>query len=51
MKLIELHILQSFPVTCLNRDDLGAPKSARFGGVDQAGTVRCQPQQDSWSGD
>ena len=23
MKLIELHILQSFPVTCLNRDDLG----------------------------
>ena len=36
MKLIELHILQSFPVTCLNRDDLGAPKSARFGGVDRA---------------
>jgi hypothetical protein len=21
MKLIELHILQSFPVSCLNRDD------------------------------
>lgn len=36
MNLIELHILQSFPVTCLNRDDLGAPKSARFGGVDRA---------------
>ena len=36
MKLIELHILQSFPVTCLNRDDLGAPKSARFGGVERA---------------
>ena len=36
MELIELHILQSFPVTCLNRDDLGAPKSARFGGVDRA---------------
>lgn len=32
MKLIELHILQSFPVTCLNRDDVGSPKSATFGG-------------------
>lgn len=36
MNLIELHILQSFPVTCLNRDDLGAPKSATFGGVQRA---------------
>ncbi len=36
MNLIELHILQSFPVTCLNRDDLGAPKSAIFGGVSRA---------------
>ena len=36
MNIIEMHILQSFPVTCLNRDDLGAPKSARFGGVERA---------------
>lgn len=36
MKLIELHILQSFPVTCLNRDDLGSPKSATFGGTQRA---------------
>lgn len=36
MKLIELHILQSFPVTCLNRDDVGAPKSAVFGGAPRA---------------
>ncbi|MCB1098674.1 MAG: type I-E CRISPR-associated protein Cas7/Cse4/CasC [Verrucomicrobiae bacterium] len=36
MKLIELHILQSFPVSCLNRDDVGAPKSAVFGGVPRA---------------
>jgi CRISPR system Cascade subunit CasC len=36
MKLIELHILQSFPVSCLNRDDLGSPKSATFGGVQRA---------------
>jgi CRISPR system Cascade subunit CasC len=33
MQLIELHILQSFPVSCLNRDDVGSPKSAIFGGV------------------
>lgn len=36
MKLIELHILQSFPVSCLNRDDLGAPKTATFGGTIRA---------------
>lgn len=36
MRLIELHILQSFPVTCLNRDDLGSPKSALFGGANRA---------------
>lgn len=29
---IEFHILQSFPVTCLNRDDVGAPKTAVVGG-------------------
>lgn len=33
---IEFHILQSFPVTCLNRDDVGAPKSAVVGGVRRA---------------
>lgn len=36
MKLIELHILQSYPVSCLNRDDVGAPKTANFGGVPRA---------------
>ncbi len=33
---IEYHILQSFPVTCLNRDDVGAPKTAIIGGVTRA---------------
>ena len=33
---IEFHILQSFPVTCLNRDDVGSPKSAVVGGVPRA---------------
>jgi CRISPR system Cascade subunit CasC len=36
MQLIELHILQSFPVSCLNRDDVGSPKSAVFGGVNRS---------------
>lgn len=33
---IEFHILQSFPVSCLNRDDVGSPKSAFVGGVNRA---------------
>lgn len=32
---IEFHILQSFPVTCLNRDDVGSPKTAVVGGVER----------------
>src|SRR5271157_2248589 len=36
MKSISLHILQSVPVTCLNRDDLGSPKTGVFGGVKRA---------------
>ncbi len=35
-KRIEFHILQSFPVTCLNRDDVGVPKTAVVGGVTRA---------------
>ncbi|MCR5563821.1 MAG: type I-E CRISPR-associated protein Cas7/Cse4/CasC [Desulfovibrio sp.] len=34
--VIEFHILQSFPVSCLNRDDVGAPKTAIVGGVPRA---------------
>ena len=33
---VEYHILQSFPVSCLNRDDVGAPKSAMIGGTQRA---------------
>ena len=35
-KKIEFHILQSFPVSCLNRDDVGSPKTAVIGGVPRA---------------
>ncbi len=33
---VELHILQSFAPSNLNRDDTGAPKSCTFGGVPRA---------------
>jgi CRISPR system Cascade subunit CasC len=33
---VEFHILQTFPVTCLNRDDVGAPKTANVGGTTRA---------------
>ena len=34
--IIELHLLQSFPVSNLNRDDVGQPKTATFGGSPRA---------------
>lgn len=36
MKHLELHIIQSVPVACLNRDDSNSPKTAMFGGVQRA---------------
>ena len=40
---IEYHILQSFPVTCLNRDDVGAPKTAIVGGA-----LRARVSSQAW---
>lgn len=34
--IIELHLLQSYPASNLNRDDVGQPKSVTFGGVPRA---------------
>lgn len=34
--LIELHLIQNFPPSNLNRDDTGNPKDAEFGGVRRA---------------
>jgi CRISPR system Cascade subunit CasC len=41
--IIEFHILQSFPVTCLNRDDVNSPKTAMIGG-----TQRARVSSQSW---
>jgi len=35
-RILEFHILQSFPTTCLNRDDIGSPKTAIVAGVNRA---------------
>jgi len=34
--IIELHMLQNFAPSCLNRDDTGAPKECEFGGYRRA---------------
>lgn len=36
MSTIEIHIIQNFPPSNLNRDDIGQPKSTDFGGVRRA---------------
>lgn len=33
---IDLHVIQTLPPSCVNRDDLGSPKSAIYGGVSRA---------------
>jgi CRISPR system Cascade subunit CasC len=33
---IDLHVIQSVPPSCLNRDDTGSPKTAVYGGVRRA---------------
>ena len=43
MKHLDLHIIQSVPVVCLNRDDLNSPKTAVFGG-----TQRARVSSQSW---
>lgn len=34
--VVDVHVLQTLPPSCLNRDDTGAPKSALYGGVRRA---------------
>lgn len=33
---IDLHVLQTVPPSCVNRDDTGSPKTAVYGGVTRA---------------
>ncbi len=43
MRHLELHMLQSVPVACLNRDDFGSPKTAMFGNA-----LRARVSSQSW---
>ena len=33
---LDIHVLQTVPPSCINRDDLGSPKTAVYGGVVRA---------------
>ena len=33
---VDLHVLQTVPPSCVNRDDTGSPKTAIYGGVTRA---------------
>lgn len=59
---IDIHVLQTVPPSCVNRDDTGSPKTAQYGGVTRA-RVSSQSwkhamremfradYEESWSGD
>lgn len=50
--LLELHILQNFSPSCLNRDDLNAPKDCEFGGVRRARiSSQCIKRAARWNPD
>ena len=40
---VDIHILQTVPPSCINRDDTGSPKTARYGG-----TTRARVSSQSW---
>lgn len=40
---IDLHVLQTVPPSCLNRDDTGSPKTAVYGG-----TIRARVSSQAW---
>lgn len=40
---VDIHVLQNVPPSCINRDDTGSPKTAKYGGV-----VRARVSSQSW---
>lgn len=59
---IDIHVLQTVPPSCVNRDDTGSPKTAQYGGVTRARVssqswkhamrqVFRMDYEDSWTGD
>ena len=35
-RYLDIHVLQTVPPSCVNRDDTGSPKTAVYGGVNRA---------------
>ena len=33
---VDIHVLQNVPPSCINRDDTGSPKTAKYGGAVRA---------------
>lgn len=40
---VDIHVLQNVPPSCVNRDDTGSPKTAKYGG-----TVRARVSSQAW---
>jgi CRISPR system Cascade subunit CasC len=40
---VDVHVLQTVPPSCVNRDDTGSPKTAMYGG-----TVRARVSSQAW---
>ena len=40
---VDIHVLQTVPPSCVNRDDTGSPKTAVYGG-----TVRARVSSQAW---
>ena len=40
---VDIHVLQNVPPSCINRDDTGSPKTAKYGGA-----VRARISSQAW---
>lgn len=40
---VDIHVLQNVPPSCMNRDDTGSPKTAKYGGA-----VRARVSSQAW---
>ena len=44
----DVHVLQTVPPSCVNRDDTGSPKSAVYGGVNRASFFAGMEESDAF---
>ena len=41
---VDLHVIQTVPPSCINRDDTGSPKTAVYGGATRGRCGRISPR-------